>query len=213
MPEMLGYAAPLPWYRRRRWLNFLTLLILVAGYTLALTHYRTLHQHQVRRTEIRKQFTTEVAAARLALDGGQLQPAADAILVAQFSVRAEQDLFWRSEVDRCEHELKPLRARLHLLSEQANAEAERRAVEARLKREKELEEERSRGEIIIRCYFNFDRERINRDSISAALHLRAADQLKKHNNRAALGICQQIIDLEPEHEFDDAFWVNARLKP
>jgi len=84
MPETLAYAAPLPWYRRRRWLYFLTLLILVVGYVLAVPQYRIWHQHQIRRTEIRKQFTIEVAAARQALDNGQLETAALAILHARF---------------------------------------------------------------------------------------------------------------------------------
>jgi hypothetical protein len=206
MPETLAYAAPLPWYRRRRWLYAVTLLIVIAGYTLALPHYRTLHQHQVRRTEIRKQFTTEVAAARQALDGSQLETAALALVHAQFPLRTEQGLFWQSEVDRREQELKPLRAKLLILAAKARAEVERREAEEKVSLQKEIEEQRRQGIQMSRCYF------FRGDTISA-LHVRASEQLLAHNDKSALAICDQIIVLEPEHEFDDTFWANARQKP
>jgi hypothetical protein len=205
MHEALTYAAPLPWYRRRRWLYAVTLLILIAGYTVALPQYCILHQHQARRTEIRKQFTTQVAAARQALDGDQLETAALALLHAQFPLRTEQDLFWQSEVDRREQELKPLRAKLLILSAKARAESERREAAEKVRLQKEIEEERRQGIFMSRCYF------LRGDTI-AALHVRAGEQLHAHNTKSALAICDQIVVLEPDHEFDDNFWANARVK-
>jgi multidrug resistance efflux pump len=204
MPEALTYAAPPPWYRRRHWLCFVMLLILIVGYTLALPQYRALHRHQVRRSEIRKQFTTEVTAARQALDGGQLETAALALLHAQFPIRTEQGLFWESELDRCEQAMKPLRARLLVLSAKVRAKSELREAEEKVSLKKKNEEERRQGIHMIRCYFP-------RVGVVAALHVRAGEQLQAHNMMSALAICDQIVVLEPDHVFDDNFWGNARV--
>ncbi|MDB5322548.1 MAG: hypothetical protein JWN40_4179 [Phycisphaerales bacterium] len=205
MSETLGYAEPLPWYRRRRSLSLVTLPILLLGYSLAFPHFRTVHQHQVRRREIRQQFQSEVTAARQALEGDQLKTAALALLHAQFSLRTEQGLFWRSDVERCEQEIKPLRARLLRLAAKARVEAQRWATEEKVKLEAEIEEERRQGIHMTRCYFP-------RVGTVAALQVRAGVQLQAHNMTSALAICDQIVVLEPDHDFDDEFWANARVK-
>jgi hypothetical protein len=208
MAQALCYAASVPWYRKRRWLPLLTLPILIVGYTLALPQFRTLRQHRIRRTEIRQQFKIELDNARRALDEAQLDSAAIALLNAEFPVRTEQQLFWPSEVESCKKQLKPLRAHLRELSLIAEAQAERREAEAQARLKQEMEEEARQGTIVRRCIFT-----CSRYGTIETLSVCAAQQLRKGNNKTALPICIQLVQLEPDHEFTDQFWANALPKP
>lgn len=212
MPESLPYAAPMPWYRRRRWLSLLTLLLLLVGYLLALPQYRVLRQHQMRRTAIRQQFRAEITAARKALDAGELDSAAMSLLNAEFPMRTEQELFLQSEADRCKEEVKLLRTRLLLLSARINAQVERERTEANEKLAKQIEEEKRRGMIVLRCLPMEVGQKYRKETL-AALNTFTIACLQKHDYPRALQACRQVVDLEPDHTFDDAFWANAGPKP
>jgi hypothetical protein len=206
MAQALSYAATVPWYRKRRWLPLLTLPILILSYALALPQFHTLRQHQIRRTEIRQQFKTQLENARQALDEAQLDSAAVALLNAEFPVRTEQQLFWSSEVETCRKQLKPPRARLLELLAIARAEEEQRKPETEARLEKERKEQERQGIYVTRCSFP-------RDQLMIQLTSGAAQQLRTGNNKNALAICAQLVILDPDHEFTDQFWANALPKP
>jgi hypothetical protein len=213
MAQALSYAASVPWYRKRRWLPLLTLPILILGYTLALPQFRTLRQHQIRRTEIRQQFKTELDNARQALDGAQLDAAAIALLNAEFPIRTEQQLFWSSEVERCKKQVEPLRARLFQVSLIARAQADKQRAEELARRNQELEDEARQGIISHKNFKRYDTMAKFRDESIRALNVRAIELLRKGNNLAAFGTCFQIVSLDPSHVFDDQFWTSALPKP
>jgi hypothetical protein len=112
-------------------------------------------------------------------------------------------------VDRYKAELKPLRARLLLLSAKIDAEDERRNAIASEKLATQVEEEERRGVYV--CRLGIRRSAaVYRKNTLAALNTLAITYLKNHNYPGAVQVCRQIVDLEPDHIFDNAFWANAQ---
>jgi hypothetical protein len=46
-----------------------------------------------------------------------------------------------------------------------------------------------------------------------ALVDRAAEQLQAGRDSQALGICRQVVMMNPSQRFDHAFWANAKPRP
>lgn len=204
MAQALTYAQPPRSYRRWFWSALVIAAVLGVSYWLAVPRYRTFRAHQIRRGEIRQQFTTQLQIARQSLDSGQVEDAAVALLRGEFPVRIEANLFRGGEIADFYRQISAVRNRVERdgtkLQEALNAAQ-------RARRAREDEEDRKRGvhdEIDHVIIDTADRERT-----LDALSNRAAEALRAGNSKAALGICEQILTVDPMHQFGDSFWTNA----
>src|SRR5215203_1924363 len=103
MTEPLGYAPPIPRYRRVGFVAVTTIPILIASYFLAIPKIQTFRDHQARRADARRQFETQVSTARRQMDALNLDGAAAALFNAEFPIQLERHLFSRaaqSDLDR-----------------------------------------------------------------------------------------------------------------
>jgi hypothetical protein len=211
MTEPLGYAPPVPPYRRVGFVALVTIPVLIASYVLAVPKFRTFRDHQARRADVRRQFATEIAAARKEIEANNLDAAAAALFNAEFPTRIERHLFTRSTLAAFDRVLAGVRPRIDQAIAKRRADQEILARQAQAQREREEEEERRSGTVVIRCYAGGNLE--NKLRTIAALHDRAAVALRAGNNQQAFGICQQIVVLDPGHKFDAEFWKNVQPRP
>ena len=184
------------------------------GYALAVPRVRACREPEARRAAVRQTVAAQVQVAQASLLAGNWGVAADALIRAEFPRRVEGHLFRRTELEQIDRQITLLREAVIAGYAKTRREAEeaRRLQTERRKRE---EEERivshpAGGEWEIHHRIVMTE---NRDCTIAALETRATEVLRLGRDVQALGICLQIVDLDPPHRFDDAFWANVKPRP
>jgi len=183
------------------------LAIVVSG-VLKVPRYKAFKARQERRAAIRSQFETQVASAKAMLNPFQVNGAAIALIRAEFPVHTEANLFGRTELDSFDRCVEAVRQEIDELNAR-NLERREIAKREREVTQKELREREPGGDSeVIHSHVDVD----TRENVIAKLLIRAALQLKSGNNLQARGICEQIVELDPVHRFDEKFWANVLVQ-